>query len=137
MVTNAAVKFARLQLICLGDFPEDGSAGVRHRVQACHQRVAEAISSGEIAADLTAAKLARVEVDVGAAVAQIVELRRERCAVAFRRVPLAAERPPDTRVREEDLVVRIVVIERRPEETPYHWAVNARRDGRPGMDVGG
>lgn len=78
-----------------------------------------------------------MEVDVGAAVAQIVELRCERCAVALGRVPLAAERPPDTRVREEDLVVRIVVIERRPEETPYYWAVNGRRDGRPDMHVGG
>jgi hypothetical protein len=69
----------------------------RHAVQARDERVAEGDERGEVAAYLAAAELRRVEVDVGAARAQVVELRGERRAVALGRVPLAAERAADAR----------------------------------------
>ena len=68
-----------------------------------------------------------MEVYVGVARCQIRQLRGQRRAVALGRVPLAFERAADAaRRREEDLVVRVVVVKGRAEEAPDDGAGDAR-----------
>src|SRR5688572_10352408 len=85
------VKLARPQLLSLGHGAEHGRARHGRSVQSRHERVAEGVGRGQVAADLATGELRCVEVDVGTPLAEIRELRGQRRAVALWRVPLRAE----------------------------------------------
>jgi len=77
-----------------------------------------------------------VKIDVRVARQDVRQLRVQRRIVAFRCIPLAADRPAHAgREWAHHDIVRIVVIERRAKEPPDYRRVGGRRDGWTSMDV--
>src|SRR6185436_20639050 len=77
-----------------------------------------------------------VEINVSASRPQVRQLRGQRSAVAFRRVPLAGERAANSACgRRGGRIVRIVVIEWSSKEAPDDWAINAGRYGWSSVNV--
>ena len=77
-----------------------------------------------------------MEVYVSATIANVVELRGQRRAVALGRVPLTADIGADAGGEWRHYrIVRIIVVEGRSNESPNHRTIHARRYGRARVDM--
>src|SRR6266404_8371288 len=86
-----AVELGIAELFRLSHRPQHLGPGHRRAVQTSDQRQTESVLGREIPANLAAAELRRVKVNVGTSLTQVRQLSRQSSAVALRCVPLAAE----------------------------------------------
>ncbi len=88
--------------------------------------------------NLAAAKLRGVEIDVGATLLEVCQLRRQCCVVAFgaSHLPLIVTAYSAAEWSAYH-IIGIVVVERVAKETPNDWPIGGWRDRRTRVYVGG